>query len=234
MDIETVRRQYEEQFLDTRSIAALHNVSQFTIIDRMKKAGINLRSPGHIKVLDVLSSEQLEIVSGELLGDGCLHVGRHYKNARFQWGGRFYGHGYIINSCLGNLASFFAKSNGYWKLCSKAAVTFTEVYNKWYPNGKKMVPKDIALTPKVVLHWYMGDGYLKIRNGRLPNISLSTQCFGTACLKLLQSKLLEIGLVNTLNQNNNGQIIRISSYYTNKFLEFIGPCPTIEYAYKWL
>jgi hypothetical protein len=31
---------------------------------------------------------------------------------------------------------------------------------KWYPNDLKTIPRDLKITPTILLHWYLGDGSL--------------------------------------------------------------------------
>ncbi|MFX1513498.1 MAG: hypothetical protein ACFFCQ_13010 [Promethearchaeota archaeon] len=57
-------------------------------------------------------------------------------------------------------------------LRSKYTVQLYKQYLRWYPEGKKRIPKDLTLTPLVVFHWYMGDGGADI--GR---VKLATCCF---------------------------------------------------------
>ncbi|MFX0173321.1 MAG: hypothetical protein ACFE9L_15615 [Candidatus Hodarchaeota archaeon] len=45
---------------------------------------------------------------------------------------------------------------GVW---SRNTVQFKEIFEQWYLNGTKFVPKNIQMTPTTVLHWFIGDGY---------------------------------------------------------------------------
>lgn len=40
-------------------------------------------------------------------------------------------------------------------------------YSRWYPQGTKVVPRDLRLTPTVLLHWFCGDGRGGDRKGTL-------------------------------------------------------------------
>lgn len=42
---------------------------------------------------------------------------------------------------------------------SRYTIQFTELYNQWYPNGIKIVPRSIKITPTILLHWFLGDGF---------------------------------------------------------------------------
>ncbi len=36
---------------------------------------------------------------------------------------------------------------------------FEDLRRKWYPEGKKELPSDLKLNPKIVTHWYLQDGH---------------------------------------------------------------------------
>src|SRR5947207_2878946 len=36
---------------------------------------------------------------------------------------------------------------------------------RWYPEWKKIVPRDVLLDPVSILHWYLGDGSLCVHRG---------------------------------------------------------------------
>ncbi len=43
-------------------------------------------------------------------------------------------------------------------------VNFTKERQRWYPNGKKIVPHDVKLSPLALAYWYWGDGGLTSNN----------------------------------------------------------------------
>lgn len=103
---------------------------------------------------------------------------------------------------------------------------------KWYPKGKKIVPKDIVLTPLTIRQWYIGDGclYRPPKNGR-PRITLHTTGFPMLDVKWLIERLIKLGFKTTYQPHNNS--IYISVYSVKDFLNYIGPCPVEDYQYKW-
>ncbi len=42
-----------------------------------------------------------------------------------------------------------------WSCYSIQAV---DIYKEWYPNGTKIVPRNLQITPTILLHWFIGDG----------------------------------------------------------------------------
>lgn len=44
------------------------------------------------------------------------------------------------------------------RLSTPSHNVFKQQLDRWYPNGEKIVPKDVRLTPLSIAHWYWGDG----------------------------------------------------------------------------
>src|SRR5206468_3127331 len=79
-------------------------------------------------------------------------------------------------------------------------------WNKWYPNGKKIVPLELKLTPTTVLHWFMGDGTTSfIKNTNRVELTLCTNGFNkieVIFLKKLLSEInLDLGIYKVTNKN---------------------------------
>ncbi|MHA2232742.1 MAG: hypothetical protein ACXAB4_09650, partial [Candidatus Hodarchaeales archaeon] len=66
----------------------------------------------------------------------------------------------------------FVPTNRSIHMTTQGTVQLYNQYRLWYPSSKKQVPKNLNLTPEIVLHWYVGDGSLG-KNQAL----LHTQCF---------------------------------------------------------
>lgn len=231
---EAILSEYFEQGDDARTVAARHGVSQWKVLEIIKTSGRPARNAGHKRVTEPLTPNQLEIITGELLGDGSLNVGRTYVNAKFQWGGKSFEHGAFLHETLGIFAGYFKQDRVYWKIVSKAAMAFTPIWRDWYVSGKKCVPQNLALTPTVVRHWYLGDGYLKRRVHRRPAVLLSTQCFDSYSLETLIRAFHAVQLHPWREKNHSGEMLRFSTDETEAFLRYIGPCPFDHYQYKWL
>lgn len=88
---------------------------------------------------------------------------------------------------------------------------FNEFYELFYHDGKKIVPSNIfdLLTPIGLCYWICDDGSFC---NRFRVITLSTHSFSLAEVNLLVNVLNnKFGLKSTINQNNGGFRIRISS-----------------------
>ena len=240
------KKYIEEEKLD-RQIAKMCRVNQDVIGNWRKKFNIKTRSCGEREHLSKgnhcnLSSESLEWINGELLGDGRLNSISPYS-AQFLYSSSKEEY---INYVSKTLNSFGIKQTGkIYKSITKInnygpyfgyyyfSLNYEEllpIWKKWYPNGKKIVPKDLILTPLTCRQWYIGDGCLDCLN-RHPCIILSTQGFTTIDVERLKKELIKLGLNGTRQPASN--IIHISVYSTKDFLNYIGPCPVKCYQYKW-
>jgi len=239
IDIPAIIKQYCEDGLTTKDIAAKHKVSQYTIASILRESEVSLHPRGHRRCLSTLTEYQLEVLYGELLGDGSLDMQKSYTNARFQWGGNSEDHGLLIHKVLGDFACYFKvqKRLGHkdtWKIVSKSAAAFTPIHREWYFTGRQAIPNSIKLTPVIVRHWYLGDGYLKKRPNKRPCIILCSQNYGLNDWDILIREFNRIGLNPWTEKNNKGYVLRFSTRETNNFFDFIGECPVPYYKYKWL
>ena len=71
-------------------------------------------------------------------------------------------------------------------LQSKTSIQLTKLHEKWYSaeTGEKIIPKDLKLTPNIVLHWFIGDG----SRGH-HEIILHTESFSKDDVEILKEKL---------------------------------------------
>ena len=128
----------------------------------------------------------------------------------------------IINKKRGNISYHYGTSY-YAELLA--------FRKQWYPNGKKIVPRNIRLTPLTCRQWYIGDGCLMRGERGRPRITLATYSFPILDVKWLIEKLKKLGFKATRRKYNN--TIGLSSYSTKDFLNYIGKCPISCYQYKF-
>lgn len=225
-------------------IAKICGVNQTTICRWLRRFNIvrsrsersHLMQANHCN----LSQEANEFLNGELLGDGSLSNRSNYSS-RFEYSSSK--EKYLIYF-LKTLKLFGIKQAGkirqrYQKKCNcytyhcstLSYVELLPIYKQWYPNGKKIVPKGIKLTPSVCRQWYIGDGMLAKLNRQRPYIKLFTNGFTIFDVKWLIKQLNKLGFKSKRQLYNNS--IRISTYSTKDFLDYIGKCPVKCYEYKW-
>jgi hypothetical protein len=186
-----------------------------------------------------VSPNCLDIINGELLGDGSLGLSGSYKsNACFAHSTANIDYGkYLYNKLKINdiplLKEEFlpARNNGKPQFRTRTTTNkyWTELYYKWYPLGIKTVPRDFELNKEVCLHWYLGDGYFEGITSKI-----STCGFSYEENKYLSEMLTAMGFKATVNSRSGGYyIIRFSKYSFQSFLNWIGSCPVIGYEHRW-
>ena len=152
------------------------------------------------------SSELSEVFDGLLLGDGSLEVPKHSESRLsveqrqpcIDW---LYE---LERMCLENGVDCSVKqrkrqtTSGYPGIFrTRNYKTFTDMFRRWYANGKKQVPKDVILTPRSIAHWYWGDG--ATGNGGYCMV-FHTDGFCKEDVEFLQSRLQqEHGLKTRMN-----------------------------------
>jgi hypothetical protein len=115
-------------------------------------------------------------------------------------------------------------------------------YERWYPNDKKVVPHDFKVTPTILLHAYLGDGWL------LHDKTCKDTWFPIICTNSFDIENLNNNFINQLHNLGMETGIRWKHYkpvkkepqvYIRKcsfdrFFEYIGP-PLLQcFKHKWL
>jgi len=106
---------------------------------------------------------------------------------------------------------------------------------RWYefPNCKKIVPKDVRITPTSVMLWYLGDG--SIANHK--NVKLATCSFTEEEIKgILIPKLEKCGIHTYLGYWREYPYIHVRRNSIGKFFDFIGkksPIPCYDYKFDY-
>ncbi len=162
----------------------------------------------------MLNKKQTELVTGSLLGDSFLQrssriTGSRYRyylaheNSQIEW------LKLKIKSLRG--FKFYLEPRGAYKQ-SKAATAARTSYcyqyellaKKYYNKGKKVVPKDIKLTPLSLVTWYLDDGTLN-GNGAM----FCCESFSLKEMKFLCRELKRLGIEAVINKYHQGSIYRI-------------------------
>lgn len=109
-----------------------------------------------------------EAIAGTLLGDGGISLAGRTRLIPY------YGYGHALDQCaltneiaqaLGRPTTVTKRSSKHGFANAQPFVTvrsahpmFGALRRKWYPNGKKVVPIDLKLTPITLAWWFMDDG----------------------------------------------------------------------------
>lgn len=241
---EWLYNKYVIERLSMLYIAKLCRVSDVTILYWLRKYGIPTRSRAEVAHLAVanycnLSQKALEWINGELLGDGNLSSCSPYS-AYFQYSSKYLKYiQYVKNTFkffgIGGSRMYkcYSKSKDcyFYSYKSLSYAELLPIRKQWYPEGKKIVPKDTRLTPLTCRQWHIGDGCLVEKGRRRPSIKLHTTGFSIPDVNWLIDQLFNLGLKVTRHLSSN--CIYISTYSTEAFLNYIGKCPVECYQYKF-
>jgi len=240
-----LENKYLKEKLSTYQIGKLCNVDHHTILHWLNKFDIPIRSRGEGIYLAkanhcILSLKAIEWISGELLGDGHLQS-KNSRSARFNYGSKYLEYIKYVSNILtsfgiekvGKIRKYYhEKMDCYtYSYDSRYYVELLSIRKKWYLDGKKIIPRDLELTPLVCRQWFIGDGSLKYYKNYSPYIKLATCGFFIKDVEWLILQLSKLGFKATRQPNQN--LINISTKSTKNFLNYIGSCPVKCYQYKW-
>lgn len=143
----------------------------------------------------------------------------------------------------------YENSKPFYRLSTYSKPELTILRKIWYPDGIKIIPRDILLTKKSILHWFMDDGYSyfvtrfrgKKYEERIVRVQFATQSFSKNDLEFLCQKILELFHIKmTLrfhsrngNVKGTGYFVEVSESQISDFFDLIGECPVDSLKYKW-
>lgn len=192
-----------------------------------------------------LTSKQLEIINGALLGDGSLIIHKNGTNANFSYLSKSIEHVHFVCDDLADFVmpshNFYIskyldkRTNKEYERCdfrTKANPAFTKIYYEWYNNKIKIIPKNLILTPLICLIWYLGDGSL-LTHARSQCIHLCTDNFKKDDIENILLPQLEQFESHLIERKTNQYRIYIPRRKIKDFLNYIGECPVKDYLHKW-
>ena len=228
---------YWDDGLSAKKIAKVVSVGATTIFRWMIRLDIERRDAVIHNSVEI-SQELREIIDGALLGD--WYVGQTSPiAASLQSSGKYQQFmvwfASLVSSLgleMSNVSHFICTSFEYgeydsYACCSKSYPELLSIRNTWYPNGKKIVPQDLVMTPTMALHWFIGDGCLSCRGDGRPRIVLNTQGFTNGDIDRLVGMLVDNRIKAKRHVAN--RVIYIGTKASPAFLDYIGPCPPEVY-----
>lgn len=247
---EVLEELYIKQRMSVPQVANYLGVGKWTINDRLKRFEIPIHRNENIYELTEL---QKEVLDGVLLGDGCLTKYKNHPkwNAQLVYLSKSEQHVKFVGQYFENILSgkgytyrkiFDKRTNKYYeqnKFRTIHCTGLTEQYKRWYPNGKKIIPNDLILTPLKCLMWYIGDGGLVSDGGRRTQyVKLSSHCFSyeqqvNILIPQLNIFNARLQIVDRYKDESPMYAIYIPHKSIKEFLEYIGGCPFSDYQYKW-
>ena len=171
-----------------------------------------------------LTQEQKSIIIGSLIGDGYLRIVQRRKDAFLEVNHSIDEKDYVdwkyrkLKALVKSLPKQRKGNEGRiaYRFFTRQHPELTELYRKFYRQGKKIVPK-IKLDPLVIAVWFMDDGSKTYKT-----YYFNTQRFDWKS----QQRLIEIlktqyGIDCTLNRDKEYYRIRIKQNSAKRFRELI-------------
>lgn len=187
---------------------------------------------------------QKQIFDAHMIGDGSLlyrHKGRD-KHRSFTLTNKHQAYLKWVSSrldCLKNRPIWFRggmdkrtkKEYSCYHIIGLQCSNFDNEYTRWYTNkGQKDIPLDINIGSEFLLHWFLDDGSSATYGG----VYFAVDSYTLNSINILKDKLeVLLDFVISIHRNGKGYRLYIAKKHSQKFFEFIGPCPVQEYVYKW-
>lgn len=226
--------------------AAHFDISVRTVVRYRDLYGLDYHTIRNPECADGFSAEQAELLDGSLLGDGCLEkpARAHWQSSRFRMRLGVHDRAYLeaVRALLGPFVT--APFRAEWseaptqvagqvihdgsteRFCESLILLtlhhplFGTQRRRWYPNGVKVVPADLVVTPTVLLHWYCQDGS---HNPAKRNASLSTCGFTDAEAERLAALLEPLGCRPAIWRNAGKPVLGFGNTAYDALLAIVGP-----------
>jgi len=199
-----------------------------------------------------LTEYQADIVSGVLMGDGCIDACRNNCRLVVAMANKDYLE-FLHEELKPHTSSMWKeygseeaaermRENGFrpnankkdykpvWRFITKQTPEFNE-YRSWYNGSEKQFPKDINLNHTTLKHWFVCDGTLDISNScPLASISLNNE-------RGNKEKICSLFDKTPINdyvwaEYDTDVEIRFNKQGTKTFFDYIGD-PISGFEYKW-
>lgn len=171
-------------------------------------------------------------LDGLLLGDGSINQKAYYRQSfglnQEEWALK-------IKNDLGEFGISSSIKGPYRRqkieLISRIHPIFKDFRERWYKNGRKIIPRDINLSPITIVNWYLSDGKLD----KDDMIILYTESFSKEDVEWLSSCLNKAtGIVSYPHKNERKHwIIKVRAAESEIFLNYIKESKIRCFNYKF-
>ncbi len=240
-----LQAQYLDRGLSAPQIAALVGCGRSLVYQRLAQIGVPSRDKSSSSVLRrgnhvCLSAELLEILDGELLGDGCLQsVSAH--SARYEHTSKHRSYLDWLNDQFVLFGFRAAKVDAmknkvapYYRYRTRHYIELLQVKERWYPDGRKAVPSGITLSPITVRQWFIGDASVAQKGRPGQSVTFHTEGFSPFENQRLADRLQDvIGAEAAVSRQNT---VRLPSASVAALYAYMTPCPKelmSVYGYKF-
>jgi len=241
-DLQEIREKAIREFwgkVAVTTLADILNLHRTTVTKKARALGLPIREPKlpkHIK----LTPKSQELLDGLLLGGNALCLNREsaFFVATSEERDYILWIAQQLEQCgIKKEGRGIYQKRGSYVLVTRSYYELRSMYERWYPQGTKEVPKDLKLTPQVLLLWFIRGGHIEITN-RKPRraIRFWVWRYSPQSRQHLIKKLQEIGLRPSLYVGERMAMIRVGPGDLYTFFNYIGPCPPElqeTFGHKW-
>lgn len=172
-----------------------------------------------------LNQQQISLIFGSLLGDGYMRIIEGRKDAFLEINHSIKAKSYVDwkFNILKNICNSEPKERDTnegriaYRFFTKQSSELTKIYNLFYKNKRKIIPKSLVFDPIILAVWYMDDG----SKSRDSDIYLNTQQFSQKDQKHLLHLLRIVGVKARLNKDKKYYRIRILKESIKTFMSMI-------------
>ena len=185
-----------------------------------------------------LTQLQKSLIIGSILGDGYIRIVPNRRDAFLEINHSIKAKSYVDwkysilrNICKSppKIRKIDEKRIGY-RFFTKQHKEITEILNRFYKNGKKIIPSNLKLDPIILAVWFMDDG----SKSRKSDVYLNSQQFSFSDQRKLLHALRQIGLKARLNRDKGYYRIRFFKESIPKLNKIISPYIIPSMRYKLL
>lgn len=241
-DKDWMYEKYWGEMMTSAEIADILGCGEATPRDWLEKHGIRRRqgSSWGNQLLNGIDYDAKEILKGEMLGDGNINVrGRDHLSAAFRLGtsrepyrdwlaDRLEDWGmHVRRRTVTTDLEGYDEYEQYWAE-TRQYVSLQRIGRRWYTPEGKRVPGDLAVSPLLLRHWYIGDG-----SWTDSGLSLHTEGFTDECRSRLIQQLAMVGIKATAQGTGSLHVWKESR---DRFFEYMADLPSglnDVYGYKW-
>jgi len=172
-----------------------------------------------------LTQLQKSLIIGSILGDGYMRIMHGRKNAFLEVNHAYAAKEYVdwkyavLQSIAGSPPKT-RKGNGKriaYRFYTRQHPEITELFQRFYRNGRKIIPDDITLDALALAVWYMDDG----SQCRTSDVYLNTQQFTEQDQVRLIQLLSGMGIESRMNRDKTYWRLRIIKSSLPRFRQLI-------------
>jgi len=224
-----------------------NELSRHEIVKRNRSSSMKIK---HSKEDSIsLSKQEIDVITGQLLGDGCLRKGKGITPQYIQ-SCKYIDFLLWIKSLLPSvvwsenaitLGKITNCGSRYFSLNSKTHQDFLNIHSKFYyynTNKKKMkkkIPIDLKINETILLHWFLGDGHSYIGKDNSKEIAISACDFNEDDLeRIVIPQIINMGINCRVKKRKQGPVIKFYAESYENFYKKIGiKSPVACYSYKF-